>query len=455
MENSNQSGKKKYLLAVLIVFLIGALSGVFYIDAHYGNGQIKTYFYQYFTKQSQGKSDTKKDDSVQEKVPQEQAEVFPDQDAAQADEIELNLNSKASFCTFGKEFLICTKDGVKYFREMKDQKWNDTFTMTTPLLVKENTFAAVGDIGGRSVHVYDASGLKYSIQTEGAVVYFSLNSNGYLAVISKAASAYKVMIYKEDGSELKGRVEETEGVYPLSVDISDDNKIFAVSYLDSSDIEPMARVLFFYIGEQEGENYTDSMFAAVEKEKQVIPMIAFMEDGILAAASDSGIYGMDMNGKEVWSKEWSNYVDFIQIEKKYIAVALGGELPEKEGKKEGTVEWINQKGKETGSIEGSCGVSYLKSSQSNTVIGYGKKYYGVNENGSVIWEYSAPEDVYDILPMENNTNVLYITKKAGKIVNMDEAGSKRNLLKKDRAQANDEKVLSESEKKQTEESTKN
>ncbi|NLK38068.1 MAG: hypothetical protein GX299_08295 [Epulopiscium sp.] len=423
---SIQSGRKKYYLAILLVCLFGMIVGVLYIDGKYGGGQIKAYVTQYVIDRKQESKDGKKEpiqeenniDEPSQGADEAQQQEQPSDKIRNSDmKQEFNLNSKTSFCTFDKEFLMSSKDGVKYFRGMKEQKWNDTFTMTNPFLIKEGNYAAVGDLGGRSVQVYNEEGLRYRIQTEGTLVFFSMNTNGYLAVISKDAETYKVMIYKGDGSLLKGRVEETEGVYPLSVDISDDNKVFAISYLDSSDIEPIARVLFFYIEEKDGENYTDSMFAAVEKENQVIPMVAFMEDGTLAAPSDREVYGINQKGKEIWHKQWSNYVDFIQIEKKYITVALGGVLPNQEGQKNGTVVWINSKGKETGNMEEKGEVSYLKSSGDYTVIGRGKKYFGTNESGKVLWEYSASEDIYDMLPLEN-TNVLYVTKSAAKIVDM-------------------------------------
>ena len=39
---------------------------------------------------------------------------------------------------------------------------------------------------------------------------------------------------------------------------SDDNRMFAVSYLDTADITPTARVLSFFISTGESEEYTDS-----------------------------------------------------------------------------------------------------------------------------------------------------------------------------------------------------
>ncbi len=60
-------------------------------------------------------------------------------------------------------------------------------------------------------------------------------------------------------------MEESKGIYPLSPDVSDDSRVFAISYLDTTDISPMGRVLLFYINAEDGENFTDSMFAAVEK----------------------------------------------------------------------------------------------------------------------------------------------------------------------------------------------
>ncbi|MEI3524148.1 MAG: DUF5711 family protein [Anaerotignum sp.] len=109
---------------------------------------------------------------------------------------------------------------------------------------------------------------------EGNLSQFALNQNGYLSLLEKKDSGYEVKIYNSKGTLLKGRVEETAGVYPISTDVSDDNKSFAVSYVDTTDVYPIGRVLFLYANPEDSENYTDSLYAsAASKADEIIGTI--------------------------------------------------------------------------------------------------------------------------------------------------------------------------------------
>lgn len=403
MERNQQKPKKKDrgLTAVLVIFILFAAgAGLVYFDTFYGAGKLQSYFSGIF--------------QIDAKTNAEDSPV----DAK--GKMTLDENSRSSFGVFGKKFLLSTKDGVKYFNEMGDRKWNDTFNMTVPQLICEGDFAAVGDMGGKTVRVYGDSGLLYGAQTEGTLLQFALNKNGYLSVISKKDEAYSIQIYNGGGTLLKGRVEESNGVYPLSSDVSDDNKSFAVSYMDTSDIEPIGRVLLFYISPEDSENYTDSIFAAaVEKTGEVIPKIGFMRGGVLAAVSDNAVYGISSTGEEAWSYPLENMLQQVSLaNKNFVVLALGDAIANKDGRKKGTVCWLDSSGKESASYESGGDVDYLQVSELGVVIGKDKLYFGLKNSGKQAWSYRAMGDVRDIIPMEQLDQVLLVTKNQGVITQM-------------------------------------
>jgi hypothetical protein len=266
-------------------------------------------------------------------------------------------------------------------------------------------------MSGKTIRVYGENGMLYSVQTEGELMQFALNSNGYLSVISKGDSAYSIQVYNAEGTLLKGRVEESDGVFPLSSDVSDDNKVFVVSYLDTSDVEPVGRVLFFYINPDDSENYTDSMFAAVEKNGEIIPVVGYMEDGVVAAVSDSFVYGISSAGQESWKYPLENRVLQASLsDKNYVVLALGDAMANKEGREKGSICWINSSGKEIASYQGGGDVDYLQVSEQGVVIGVDKVYSGLRHNGKLDWSYRATSVVRDILPMERLEQVMLVTK---------------------------------------------
>lgn len=273
LNNSN----KMLTALVCILALVCLIAGGIYIDTFHGQGRFLALIGKTNRTQAQ-----EEDAVMQEDTPKESVAV--------------DAGSKAAVAAFGKEFLLCTKDGVKYYTSVGAQKWSDTFSMTSPTLVQEGDFVAVGDMGGKTVRVYNKEGMVYDLQAEGSPVQFALNETGYLSLITKNDSSYRICVYNRKGKLLKERVEESKGIYPLSSDVSDDSRVFAISYLDATDISPMGRVLLFYINAEDGENFTDSMFAAVEKTDEIIPVISYRKNGTLAVISDQAVYGVGSDG---------------------------------------------------------------------------------------------------------------------------------------------------------------
>lgn len=395
----NKKSKKYMIVVFLLILFVGGGCGLYYIDTFYGQGRINTWIASFEQRQQPA-----------EQTGEEQTEQ---------NSIALSTGG-ALFSTNGKRFLMCTKDGVKYMNGLGDQIWNDTFTMGVPELVEEGKYWAVGDLSGKGIKVYNEGGTVYSVQVTGSILYFALNENGYLSVITKDEDVFTVMIYNNTGTQLTGRREAEKGIYPLGIDISDDNRVFSISYLDTTDIEPMGRVAFFYVNESDGKNFTESMFASKEMSNELIPKVFYMKNGTLVAVSDLKIYGFDSSGQQRWEIELTNYIHYIAVEqKKYIVAAYGDAISGHESRQEGTVCWINEDGKEIASFQAKDEVTYLNCNATGTVIGCNKTYYGLKTGGRAFWEFTATSDMEDVMLMENVDRVLFVTKDRAAILNMN------------------------------------
>ena len=438
-EKKNQKSKKYIIILFLLVLLVGGSCGFYYIDTFYGQGKINAWLSSFEQKQGQT----------------QQEEITPEEEGTQANSISLSTGG-ALFSTKGKKFLMCTTDGVKYMNGMGDQIWNDTFTMGVPELIEEGKYWAVGDLSGKGIKVYSEAGAVYSVQVTGNILYFALNENGYLGVITKEKDVFTVMIYNNTGTQLTGRREGEKGVYPLGIDISDDNRVFCISYLDTTDIEPIGRVAFFYVNESEGKNFTESMFASKEIPNELIPKIFYMQNGTLVAVSDLKMYGFDSNGQQRWEKELTNYIHYIAVEeKKYIAAAYADAISGHESRQEGTVCWINEDGKEIASFQAKSDVTYLNCNDTGTVIGCGKTYYGLKTGGRAFWEYTATSDMVDVILMENVDHVLFVTKDKAAILNMNSVSQDTTVTEGKQESRNTQKVIENTDEQQNQQQEQN
>ena len=392
---------KSLTILICILAVVCLFAGGIYIDTFYGKGMFQSFVSQ-----------------MKQTEPTETKEETP------AESMAVDISSKATMAVFGKEFMLCTKDGVKYFTSMGDQKWSDTFNMSSPALVQEGDYLAVGDMGGKTVRVYNKEGILYDLQAEGSPVQFALNESGYLSLITKNENSYRIRIYNAKGSLLKERVEESSGIYPLSSDVSDDSRVFAVSYMDTTDISPIGRVLLFYINAEDSEEFTDSMFAAVEKTNEIIPVISYRKNGALAVISDVAVYGIGSDGSELWSYPLENTIDQAAMgNKEYIVLALGDSVADKDGREKGSVCWLDGSGKEKASFETGESVTYLLAAEKGVVIGNDRSYTGVTHSGSESWNYTETADMSDLIPMEKLNRVMTVGKETVSIFDMTKGKS--------------------------------
>ena len=109
LNNSN----KMLTALVCILAVVCLVAGGIYIDTFHGQGRLLALIGKTNRTQAQ-----EEDAVMQEDTPKESVAV--------------DAGSKAAVAAFGKEFLLCTKDGVKYYTSVGAQKWSDTFSMTSP-----------------------------------------------------------------------------------------------------------------------------------------------------------------------------------------------------------------------------------------------------------------------------------------------------------------------------------
>ena len=426
MDENQTKKKKKGLSKLFVIFIILVIvgGGIYYYDTYKGKKIILTWIEKNVLIDEEGRigidnenEKSQKLDSSQENKPVEKTDIGKKEQ--KRDILQFESDSKSVFRTYGKGFLQCTKDGVKFFEEIGSQKWNDTYTMKTPTVISEGQYTVVVELLGRQAIVYDKTGRKFAVSTEGNIIQVSLNTNGYLGVITNNKTGYQTLIYDNEGTEIGRRIEESEGVYPMSVEVSNDNRVFAVSYLDTTDIELSSKVLFFYIYKDDAIDYTDSMFASVERPDELVPVLKYMQDGKLIAISDKSVFAVNGDGKELWNFELTNHIEKVNFsDSQDIIIAYGEELSNKEGKKEGTVEWLSTNGTVSTTFESGEKVTYMNTKGNMTIIGLGKHYYNVKNTGKIIWEHTAIQDVSDILFMENENKILFVTKNSAEIADI-------------------------------------
>lgn len=341
---------------------------------------------------------------------------------------EFGIEDKADFYVTEKgDFFFCTKDGIKFYDSLGQHKWERVFNMLEPILVGEGEMAAAAEHGGKVLYVFNSSGPLYSLQFDYPITSFSINRTGYAAVIlQKENDKYDINVY--DGNSTTEpcwrRGNEDYGVFPLACDVSDDGKYVALSLLDINDVVPASKILFCHIKKTDSNQMeTDTIFYGSEKSDQLVGIMKFMDNGMLIAVSDSGIFGMEAVNDTVlekWTLEFNNQLDKISYNSgKGFAIALGKGLINKSSEPVGTIKYYNIKGENKFDVSGDGPASFLWAGQDSLLIGNGTGWKVLDTKGRQLWEYQAPYNVTEIMLLNSTNDVLMISGNKAEIMKRD------------------------------------
>ena len=372
------------------------------------------------TSQETSSQETSSQESIENTSDNSADETSSDTEKSEESEVKITFenDSRSKFLYLDGGYLYLTKDGAKYYVSLDNQEWNDTYTMSSVTGVSNGKYAIINDVQGRNIRLYSTSGLQFSAQTDGNIVSCTLNSQGTSAVIQKYDNDYKISVLRNDGQLLMERFEQDSGVYPLSAALSEDSKILAVTYMDTSDIEIKAKILLFYVNKEDSKNTaTGEFFAGIEKEDMIAPYIFYL-DGNFVIVHDKGLFAVNQSGNEVWNTEISNRIDAVACtEGGNIAIALGDELAGSNGFENGTVCILNKNGKEKAEYFMGDDISYLKAVGKNIVVGSGNDFACINESARENWSFTATQVIKDIFPY-SGSKALVITGTEAKVINV-------------------------------------
>jgi len=345
--------------------------------------------------------------------------------------ISYEANSQADFYTYNKNIYYCTKDGIQLINADGNSLWSDTFNMTSPYIAHDAGIVAVCEKNGRTLRIYNQTGKLYGIDTENPIVTFSINVNGYSCVIiQQNDSEYIINVYNSSGEIISdGKYIFDNGV-PIATDISNDNKVLAVSLLNINDIKMQSNVLFYYLNKDQAKTVesSDGMFSSFIKEDEVVAIIKFMEDNSLITVSDKEIVCLKVNDESAerstqkWLIELKNKIKAVDFpENKYVAVAYGDSfINAEEPEQENTVKWFNLNGERVNTFISNKNVTGISSGLNATIVAMGRTFKAIGNKGGSIWEYNAIQDVKKILFVDSTNKILFITPISAEILNINQ-----------------------------------
>ncbi|MDR1706268.1 MAG: DUF5711 family protein [Clostridiales bacterium] len=316
--------------------------------------------------------------------------------------VDFDPDSGEAVYTPGSDgFYFATKDGARFITAADKQLMTEPYTMQNPVLFGAGDVMGVVEASGYDAYIYNTEGLMYAKHYENPIVNFSVTEQGYSCVVTKNGDDYESFVYNHGGAAI-GHQEDTERII-LSTAISNDGRIWAVSYLDISGAEYNSYITFGYLKKSEAQGYSDGIYGTLRGENgelnnQYFSMIRFMNGNNLIVVSDKAVFCVDAASpaQAKWIMPLDNELDQAAFYEGYAAFALGRARQGVPVEPAGRVILLNMNGERIFERDMGDRVTSLHIGGPGLIVGQDLSFTALGYKNQVLWEYNAPFDTRDI-----------------------------------------------------------
>lgn len=314
------------------------------------------------------------------------------------------LNAK--YVPFNGNMLRYSQDGASAFNISNDMIWNETFEMQNPLCDVCGDYIAIGDYMGTTIYVYNSEGLQGSIDTSTPLKRFCVSGNGNVAVVLEDEDVTWIKLYNVNGINIASdRTTMSKSGYPVSIDISDDGIILAVSYL-FVDSGVMSTSVAYYNFGAVGQNEIDNLVSGYNYSGTIVPYVKFInEDTSFVVGDDSfAVFKGAQKPESIMTMELENNVESVFCSSDYIALLFSND----EGEKNFRMEIYDDEGNPVSTLEFDMEYSYITINRDMIIIYSSDECEIYNIQGLMKFKGSFDQSVISILPTATNSRYLVV-----------------------------------------------
>ncbi|MCR5687360.1 MAG: DUF5711 family protein [Lachnospiraceae bacterium] len=237
--------------------------------------------------------------------------------------------SNARYMKFGENVLRYSQDGASALN-ISDDIWNETFEMQNPLVDVCGDYVAIGDYMGTTIYVYNSAGLQGTIDTSTPLKRFCVSGNGNVAVVLEDNEVTWIKLYDVNGTNIANdRTTMSKSGYPVSIDISEDGILLAVSYLFVDSGVLSTSVAYYNFGAV-GQNEVDNLVSGYNYSGTVVSYVSFINPDTSFALGDNRftIFKGSEKPESIFEKELDKEILSVFSNESMIALVYENEMGE-------------------------------------------------------------------------------------------------------------------------------
>lgn len=239
------------------------------------------------------------------------------------DSVTRDDGNNASYMQYGEGYIRYSNDGIAYYKNNGNVVWNHTYEISNMQVKICDEYIVVGDISGRTLYVYNKSGLKADIDAAMTINQVDVAKQGVTAVALEDGDTNYINMYDANGTKLSYIITSLSGDgYPMDMALSDDGSKLAVVFV-SVNGEQLQTNLAFYNFSDVGQNTVDRLVGGFNHYgSSLIGRVEFVDnETVIAVAEDRvSFYSISQYPELKNEYEFTDELQKITYNKDYIGL---------------------------------------------------------------------------------------------------------------------------------------
>ncbi len=333
------------------------------------------------------------------------------------------------YIAYQNSLLKYSKDGVTYVDEKGGAVWNETYAMKMPTADVCGKYAAIADLSGNDVYIFDEEGKVSSTSMPYNICDVSVASQGEFAVILEGEKVNYINIYDKNGDQIS-EIQTTinQSGYPMDVDLSNDGeKLFSTYlYIDGANIKNgLAAYNFGPVGVNEN---ADRLMAGYQLEDTIVPKVEFMDNNTICAFGDNQIiiYSMKEKPSEKTKISFEEEIKSIFFNQQYIGVVVENNEESNDGEKRApyVMELYNTNGRKVMSRKIDFSYENVRMTDKEILFAGGNQCKIYNIKGGLKFDYTFGKNIVDIIPTGYSRRYIVLYDNDSEVIRLKHVGEK-------------------------------
>lgn len=308
--------------------------------------------------------------------------------------------SMIDYINYQDSLLKYSKDGAVYVDEKGEAVWNETFAMKMPKADACGEYAAIADLNGNDVYVFDSEGKVSNVTLPYKVCDIAVASQGTFAVVLESDKANYINLYDKNGEQIS-EIQTTidQGGYPMDIDLSRDGEKLFSTYLTLDGATVKNSLTAYNFGPVGQSENADRIMAGYQMDNTIVAKVEFLDNNTICAFGDNlfTIYAMREKPSEKAKVAFEQEIRSVIFDESHFGVVI----PNPDASKEEApylLELYNTNGRKVMTEKIDFDYKKVRLSKEEIIFTGGEETRVYTINGHLKFSYRFTKNVVDLIP---------------------------------------------------------